>query len=118
MNHLDPGRQHLVDSVLDDGMRLPAADLHDLPGVRGDSVNLPRCPLRDLAIAEFGEVLHWLVQLPSGQDDCGESAALASASSSLASSSSSMPIARKSSSVCSAVSSSILESAKPTWTMV
>jgi hypothetical protein len=37
---------------------LAATDLHDLPRSRGDLVNLARHALRDLAIAELGQVLH------------------------------------------------------------
>src|SRR6185437_10864196 len=125
---------HLVDAVLDDRMRLAAADFHDLPRPRGDFVNLARHSPSNFAVAEFVEVSHARYffprscgsvesavpgseQLPSGHADCGRWAARANASSSLASSSSRTPMARKSASVCSAVASSILEMAKPTWTM-
>ena len=50
--------QHLVDAVLDDGVRLAAADFHDLPRARGGLVDFPRDPLRDLAVAKLGQVLH------------------------------------------------------------
>jgi hypothetical protein len=52
------GRQHLVNAIFDDRVRLPAADLHDLPRARGDSGDLPRHALRNLAIPELGQLLH------------------------------------------------------------
>ena len=143
VNHFDTragaGRKHLVDSIFDNRVSLAAADFHDLPRARGDLRDLAGQLASDFAVAEFGEVLHWFLaaglaglaeldeleftspalesfieQLPSGQLDCGALAARAKASSSPASSSSRTPRARKSASVCSAVSSSILEMAKPT----
>jgi hypothetical protein len=58
MNHLDPRRQHLIDPVLNDRVRLPSANLHDLPGLRSNGRDLARHTLRDFAIPEFGQVLH------------------------------------------------------------
>src|ERR1700739_2691900 len=134
VNHLDAGGQHLVDAVANDGVCLAAADFHDLPRPRGNLVNFARHALGNFAVAEFGEVLHYLPrlsvgasagwicsagsQLPSGHGDCGALAARANASSSLASSSSRVPIFRNNSRVSRAVCSSILDSANPTWTMV
>jgi hypothetical protein len=54
MNHLNAGRQHLVDSISDDRVRLPAAHFHDLPRPCGDLVNLTRHALRNFAIPELG----------------------------------------------------------------
>jgi len=48
-------------------MRLPAANLHDLPWPRRNGVNLPRHPLGDLAVPKLGQVLHWLEQFPCGR---------------------------------------------------
>ena len=68
VNHLDtclrPVRQHLVDAVFDNRVRLPAADFHDLPGPRGGLRNLPRQRSRDLAVAKLGEVPHSLIPSP------------------------------------------------------
>ena len=58
MDHFDASGKHLVDAVLDDGVRLAAADFHDLPRAGGDRVNFARHALRNFAIAELGEVLH------------------------------------------------------------
>ncbi len=63
VDHLDAGGQHLVDAVANDGMGLAAADFHDLPWARGDLVNLARHALGDFAVAELGEVLHFLPPL-------------------------------------------------------
>ena len=60
VNHLDSRRKHLVDAVADDGMSLAAANFHDLPRAPGDLMNLTRHALGDFAIAELGEVLHFL----------------------------------------------------------
>src|SRR5206468_1402106 len=115
VHHFDSGGQHLVDAVLDDGVGLSAADLHDLPRASGGGVDLARDSLGDFAVAEFVEVFHWryffprscgsvevadagpasdweIEQLPSGQGDWGRSAARANASSSVTNSSSSTPM--------------------------
>jgi hypothetical protein len=39
-------------------VRLPSANLHDLPGLRSNRRDLARHALRDFAIPEFGQVLH------------------------------------------------------------
>jgi hypothetical protein len=64
VNHFDADRQHLVNAIPDDRVRLPAADLHDLPWLRGNLADFARHPLRDLAIPKLGQVLHWLGKTP------------------------------------------------------
>jgi hypothetical protein len=73
VDHFDCGGQHLVDSVLDDGVRLSPANLHNLPRPRGDGGNLTRHPLRNLAIPKLGQVLHWSLQLPGSANIKAES---------------------------------------------
>ncbi len=46
MNHLDPRGQHLVDAVANNGVRLPAADLHNLPRTGCNLVDFARHALR------------------------------------------------------------------------
>jgi hypothetical protein len=58
VDHRDFGRQELIDAVADDGVGLPAADLHDLPGPRGEAANLAGQLLCNLAVAELIQILH------------------------------------------------------------
>ena len=45
--------QELVESVLHDGMRLPAADLHDIPGLGGDAPNFSHDGFGQRSVPQF-----------------------------------------------------------------
>jgi hypothetical protein len=45
MNEVDISGQELIEPKFNDGMRLPAADLHDIPWARGYAMDLiHHCP--------------------------------------------------------------------------
>src|SRR5262245_28780209 len=58
MHQLDRLRQEVVDSVLHDGVGLPAADLHDRPGARESAGDLVDHPPGQCLIPVLVEVLH------------------------------------------------------------
>ena len=58
MHQLDPLGQELIDAVLDDGMRLPAADFHDDPGPGHGARNGVGQFARGRGVAIFVEVFH------------------------------------------------------------
>ena len=66
MNERDLFGQQLINAEFDDGVRLAAADFHDVPRPGRDAVNLPRQLLRAFAIAIFVKVFHFAFVLPNG----------------------------------------------------
>src|SRR5262249_46781199 len=58
VNQLDPRGEEAVDAVLDDRMRLAAADLHERPRARRDALDLSEHLRGELPVAVFVEVLH------------------------------------------------------------
>ena len=58
MHQFDLFRQKLIEAVLDDRVRLAAADLHDHPWFCDDPPDLAQYLLRDPVIAVFIQVLH------------------------------------------------------------
>src|SRR5579871_3837172 len=66
MHQLDAFGEQIVDSILDDGMSLPAADLHNYPRLTLDSLDfLDKLP-RNLSVAIFIEIFHSPSPLRSG----------------------------------------------------
>ena len=58
VHQLDAFRQHAVKAVADDGVRLAAADLHDHPRARLDTLDLGDDRLRQAGVAVLIDVLH------------------------------------------------------------
>jgi hypothetical protein len=58
MHERDQGRQHLVNAEANDSVRLPAADFHDRPWLRGDARQPFGESLGRVGVAIFIEVFH------------------------------------------------------------
>ena len=58
MDERDLFGQKFINAELDDGVRLAAANLHQVPGPCRDTVHLARNLLREVAVTIFVEVFH------------------------------------------------------------
>src|SRR5690606_22009395 len=114
VDQLDAFGEKLVDAVPDDGVRLPAAHLHQRPRPGHRGLDVVEQPLRELGILEFVDVLH--CRTSPARSPCADPACAACSHGS-PNSSSSMPRFSNSSRVRRADSSSSRCRAKPTWTM-
>ena len=58
MNQSDLFGQQFINAELDDGVRLAAADFHDVPRTGRDAMNFPRELLRAFTVTVFVKILH------------------------------------------------------------
>ena len=58
MHQLHAFRQQMIDAVLDDGVRLPAADLHQHPGAGLNAAHLGYDLRRNVPVAIFIKIFH------------------------------------------------------------
>src|SRR5690606_4105299 len=101
---LDGVGEQPIEPVANDGVRLPAAHLHDHPRPRDLGRDALDQPAHERRVAILVEVLHVGSPAPDGRAESSPSA------------SSSSPSSRKSANARAASSASRREMAKPTWT--
>src|ERR1051326_3405701 len=67
MNHFDVCRQQILDTVLEDRVRVSAADFHKLQPAIAQRRDLFRQSLRQISLPELVDEFHWMSSLFSNE---------------------------------------------------